>query len=359
MVSGFFYGPDVKAFALDPANADRIFYADTDNTNLSRLLKGEIDAFIADRLVVAAVAWRAGVQRQISQHKIPLFAADIHVMFGKKSTTPRDVEAFNRGLQQLKASGEYDMILRHYAMPVLLAITVQRTWFNLFDIVGTVAFAISGVLLARREHYDIFGAFILASLPAVGGGVLRDLISGRSPLAVVASPIYLYAILATVLAGTLAYKVTDYLGKKGVAPDSVLGVQLSSNIYLFFDAVGLSAFTVIGVVVAVEQQCEPLWLWGPLLAALTGAGGGIIRDVVRADSNNPNLKGSFYPEVALLWGFLFSLFLIWEAGRLNLTEVWLGVVTTILGALATRLLVMRFGLRSPLLAAATPSDPRD
>ena len=251
------------------------------------------------------------------------------------------------------------MILRHYAMPVLLAITVQRPWFNLFDIVGTIAFAISGVLLARREHYDIFCAFILASLPAVGGGVLRDLISGRSPLAVVASPIYLYAILATVLAGALAYKVTDYLGRRGVAPDSVQGVKLSSNIYLFFDAVGLSAFTVICVVVAVEQQCEPLWLWGPLLAALTGAGGGIIRDVVRADSNNPNLKGSFYPEVALLWGFLFSLFLIWEAGRLNLTEVWLGVVTTILGALATRLLVMRFGLRSPLLAAATPSDPRD
>ncbi len=168
-------------------------------------------------------------------------------------------------------------------------------------------------------------------MPAVGGGVLRDLISGRSPLAVVASPIYLYVIIATVLAGALAYKVTDYLGKKGVAPKSLLGVQLSSNIYLFFDAVGLSAFTVIGVVVAVEQQCEPLWLWGPLLAALTGAGGGIIRDVVRADSNNSNLKGSLYPEVALLWGFLFSLFLIWEAGRLNLAEVWLGVVTTILG----------------------------
>jgi hypothetical protein len=62
---------------------------------------------------------------------------------------------------------------------------------------------------------------------------------------------------------------------------------------------------------------------------------------------------------ALLWGFLFSLFLIWEAGRLNLTEVWLGVVTTIFGALATRLLVMRFGLRSPLMAATAPPDQQD
>ena len=61
----------------------------------------------------------------------------------------------------------------------------------------------------------------------------------------------------------------------------------------------------------------------------------------------------------MLWGFLFSLFLIWEAGRLNLTEVWLGVVVTILGALATRLLVMRFGLCSPLMAATALPDPRD
>ena len=51
----------------------------------------------------------------------------------------------------------------------------------------------------------------------------------------------------------------------------------------FFDALGLAAFTVIGVVVAVESRSNPLWLWGPLLAALTGAGGGIIRrvDLVR------------------------------------------------------------------------------
>jgi hypothetical protein len=68
-------------------------------------------------------------------------------------------------------------------------------------------------------------------------------------------------------------------------------------------------FSVIGVIVAVESGASPLWLWGPLLAMLTGAGGGIMRDVIRADSNMPSLKGEFYAEVALIWGFLFSLFL--------------------------------------------------
>jgi polar amino acid transport system substrate-binding protein len=100
------------------------------------------------------------------------------------------------------------------------------------------------------------------------------------------------------------------------------------------------------VVIAVEQKCEPLWLWGPLLAALTGAGGGILRDIVRADVHNPNLKGDFYPEIAVIWGLFLSLFLDWETSRLDLREIGWGVLFTMIGAFLTRLVVLRYGIRS-------------
>ncbi|MCX6927526.1 MAG: immunoglobulin domain-containing protein [Verrucomicrobia bacterium] len=77
-----------------------------------------------------------------------------------------------------------------------------------------------------------------------------------------------------------------------------------------FDALGLGAFTVVGVTVALESRCTPLWLWGPLLGAMTSAGGGILRDVVRADLDNPGLKGMFYAEVSLIWALAFSVFLL-------------------------------------------------
>ena len=118
----------------------------------------------------------------------------------------------------------------------------------------------------------------------------------------------------------------------------------------FFDALGLAAFTVIGVIVAVEARCQPLWLWGPLLGALTGAGGGILRDVIRADADNPGLKGAFYAEVALIWGLIFSLFLMRFANSLDYqpAHITLAVTATIVGGLVTRMVVFHFKIKSPM-----------
>jgi polar amino acid transport system substrate-binding protein len=89
---------------------------------------------------------------------------------------------------------------------------------------------------------------------------------------------------------------------------------------------------------------------GPLLGALTGAGGGIIRDVIRADAHNPGLKGTFYAEVAVIWGLIFSLFLMWFANSLEYhpSHITLAVTATILGGLATRMAVFHFKTKSPM-----------
>jgi polar amino acid transport system substrate-binding protein len=91
-------------------------------------------------------------------------------------------------------------------------------------------------------------------------------------------------------------------------------------------------------------------MWGPVLAALTGAGGGILRDVIRADTDNPGLKGSFYAEVALLWGLILSLFLNWYSflPKYELSHLTLAVVGVILGGLVTRITVVYYKIRSPM-----------
>jgi polar amino acid transport system substrate-binding protein len=87
-----------------------------------------------------------------------------------------------------------------------------------------------------------------------------------------------------------------------------------------------------------------------LLAALTGAGGGIVRDVIRSDANNPFLKGTFYAEIALLWGWILSIFLMWYANRLDYkpAEISLAVVVTLGGALLTRMAVFYLRVKSPM-----------
>jgi len=108
---------------------------------------------------------------------------------------------------------------------------------------------------------------------------------------------------------------------------------------------------VTGVVVGLATQSEPLLLWGPILAAITAAGGGILRDVVRSDPNVPFIKGELYPEIAFLWGAILSGYMIWQTRQLNADEIALGIVVTFLGAFLTRMAVIHFGIRSPRMSA--------
>ena len=343
-------------FINDPANASRVVKVPDDVANFKNLLNHTIDGFVADRLVGSTLAWRNGWQLAVEEVSPPVYSENIHVMFSKKTTTPELVKAFNRSLDRLKQSGQYGLIIREYLFPALLGATVGQRWFFTIDILGTIAFAISGVLLARQGGYSLFGAFVLASLPAVGGGIIRDLVVNREELAVLANPAYPLAVIFTVLAGYLAFNLAARAGKssrnhRDSADDDWFVRKIGVNTAIaFFDALGLAAFTVIGVVVAVEARTNPLWLWGPLLAALTGAGGGIIRDVIRADANNPFLKGTFYAEVALIWGLTLSLFLTWYANLLDYkpAEISLAVIVTLTGVLLTRVTVFYFKVKSPM-----------
>jgi len=356
VISGFYYGPELMQFINDPANAARIVRVANDVANFQNLLDNRIDAFVADRLVGQTLAWKHGWQLAIEELSPPVYSEDIHIIFSKKTTTPELVEAFNGSLLELRQSGQYSRIVREYLFPSLLGATVAQWWFFTIDILGTIAFAISGILLAHQGRYSLFGALVLASLPALAGGIMRDLVVNREKLAVLSNPVYLSAVILTVLAGYVAFKIVARLRPGSGGGDSTgnadwfLQKATVTRAVAFFDALGLAAFTVIGVVVAVESRSEPLWLWGPLLGALTGAGGGIIRDVFRADANNPFLKGTFYAEVALIWGFALALFLTWYANRLQYEpgEISLAVIATLIGALLTRMAVFHYRVRSPM-----------
>jgi polar amino acid transport system substrate-binding protein len=244
-------------------NASRIVRVANDIADFQNLLDRRIDAFIADRLVGETLAWKHGWQLAIEQLSPPVYSEDIHVIFSKKTTSPQLVEAFNGSLQELRQSGEYSRIVREYLFPSLLGATVAQWWFFTIDILGTIAFAISGILLAHQGRYSLFGALVLASLPALAGGIMRDLVVNREKLAVLSNPVYLSAVILTVLAGYLAFKLAARIRPaprdRTDSPDGAdwfMRTITVTRAVAFFDALGLAAFTVIRVVVAVESRSE-------------------------------------------------------------------------------------------------------
>lgn len=134
-------------------------------------------------------------------------------------------------------------------------------FITLLDYVGTFAFAISGIRLASAKHFDWFGAYVVGFVTAVGGGTLRDLLLGLPPFWM---------------------QNVSYLVVSGFAFLFVVGLRKYvirlNNTFFIFDAVGLGLFTVVGIQKSIAVG-YPMWV-GIIMGTLTGAAGGMLRDVL-------------------------------------------------------------------------------
>jgi polar amino acid transport system substrate-binding protein len=345
VVAGFIYADaKINAFIADPSHADFVMKVGDDARNLQNLLDGRIDGFVADRIVAATVAWRQHKSGAIEEHPLR-WSTDIHFMLSRASQSPAMLDRLNGAIDEIKRSGEFQRIADAYALPILIHQTLDSDWFKVLVLLGTITFALSGVLIAYAGKYTLFGALALASLPAVGGGVVRDLLLQRQPLGIVRDPAILLTVFGTVVVGMAFFKIIAMTGANRLAQFLQTRRNVGTGLIEVFDALGLAAFLVVGVVVVLDTSVEPLWLWGPLSAGITASFGGLIRDLFRHDRETANLTGELYPEIAVFWGLAFSLFLGWEAERLHPGEVWLGVVVTIAGAFLTRMAAVAFGLK--------------
>jgi uncharacterized membrane protein YeiH len=135
--------------------------------------------------------------------------------------------------------------------------------FQVFSLIGTIAFAVSGAIVAMEEEYDILGVFVLGLVTAFGGGVIRNLLIGIP--------------VPTLWSQGLFFKIA------GVAILIVFVLPINwiqhwKKTEAFFDAIGLAAFAIQGAIYAVQAN---LPISAVMVAAmLTGIGGGMIRDIM-------------------------------------------------------------------------------
>ncbi len=345
VVAGFAYADrQLNEYIEDPANAAIVIKENSDSANLENLLQDRIDGFLADQISAATIAWRQQKSSLIEEHPVR-FSTDIHFMLSRVSTTPATLAHLNEAIDRIKSDGQFQRIADTYALPILIHQTLDTDWFQFLVSIGTVSFALSGVVLAYVGRFTLFEAMVLASLPAVGGGVIRDLLFQRQPLGIVRDPLVLLMIIGTVIVGMLVIRISSFAGAKRFTESLQSRGHLGTGLIQICDGMGLASFLVIGVVVVLDTSVQPLWLWGPISAGITSSFGGMMRDLLRRDVLAPRLQQELYPEIAVVWGLAFSLFLQWEAERLQPQEIFIGVVVTMIGAFLTRMLAALLRLK--------------
>ena len=196
--------------------------------------------------------------------------------------------------------------------------------FYTIDILGTIAFSISGVLVALNKRMDPFGILIIAFVTAVGGGTLRDVLIGDTPVSWMKNMTYTYVILASTVFAIVFRKKIDYLRTS----------------LLLFDTIGIGLYTVVGVEKGISAGLNPIICVS--LGTMSACFGGVIRDIL-CNEIPVIFRKEIYATACILGGF--SYFLIKKLP----IDIDLAFVIEGLIVLLVRLLAIRFKISLPTL----------
>ena len=209
------------------------------------------------------------------------------------------------------------------------------------EIIGTIAFSISGALIGASCGLDIFGVVFLGVITSVGGGMLRDVIIGNIPPLIFSNTyIFIIAAITAIIVFIVAYINRQHFQRLKEKIERINNV---------FDAIGLSAFTVTGTEIACAAGFSGKILLVVLMGMTTGVGGGIFRDVLV--SKTPYvLKKHIYALASVVGSTIYYCI------RVSAQEKTIGTVFAMITVFIIRMLATKYRWELPKISLNTPKE---
>ncbi|MBL7561026.1 trimeric intracellular cation channel family protein [Olleya sp. YSTF-M6] len=196
--------------------------------------------------------------------------------------------------------------------------------FYILDILGTIAFAISGVLVALNKRMDAFGILIIAFVTAVGGGTLRDVLIGETPVSWMKDMTFIYVVVLSTIFAVIFRTKIDYLRTS----------------LLLFDTIGIGLYTVVGVEKGISAELHPIIC--VFLGTMSACFGGVIRDIL-CNEIPVIFRKEVYATACILGGVTYFLVIKLPIAS-NFVFIIAGAVV-----ITVRLIAVRFKISLPNL----------
>lgn len=206
----------------------------------------------------------------------------------------------------------------------------QNLIIAIIELLGTFAFAISGIRHAAAKHFDWFGGYVCGIAVAIGGGTIRDVILDV-PIFWMTTPIYMICTAVALLTVVFLRRWLEPL----------------KNAWFVFDTFGLALFTIAGIQRSLDAG-QAFWV-AIIMGCITGAAGGVIRDVLL--NNEPVIfHREIYAMACVLGGLAYWIGI--ELGMsVGVTAILSFVVTCVI-----RLLAVRYHIALPILKSENEED---
>ncbi len=200
---------------------------------------------------------------------------------------------------------------------------MEEMFLFLIEVIGTIAFAISGIRLASVKHFDWFGAYVVGLVTAIGGGTLRDLLLDI--------PVFWMQTWWYLAVTGLAFAIVVLLRTQLVTHNRML---------MIFDSIGLALFVVIGI--QKSLACDyPMWV-AIVMGMITGAFGGVLRDIL-INEEPIFFRREIYATACIAGGVVYWIIALSGGGAI---AQQLACATTVIGL---RLLAVKYEWTLPIL----------
>ncbi len=196
--------------------------------------------------------------------------------------------------------------------------------FYTIDLLGTVAFSISGVLIAMDKKMDPFGILIIAFVTAVGGGTIRDILIGQTPVSWMLDMNYTYAIIGSAVFAVIFRKNINYL---------------RTSLFLF-DTIGIGLYTVVGIEKGIHAELHPIICIA--LGTVSACFGGVVRDIL-CNEIPVIFRKEIYATACILGGLSYFALMEFPIAENFVFIMAGGIVITI------RLIAVKFKISLPSL----------
>lgn len=226
---------------------------------------------------------------------------------------------------------------------------VKSHWFKFLIYLSAFTFALSGTLEGINRNYDLWGRLVLAFLSGLGGGTLRDIIIGgdRLDFFYVKDVVFPTGILMIVVAASVI----------GMRYQNFHHTEAFKSIKKYTDIVGFAGLATLGAMLSLAAG--KAWFWAPICAALSCAGGGMMRDVL-INQEPHTFKGVIYEEAAVIGGLVLTIGLfISNYHESSSIPVLLTVAFTFFFLIVLRLVIYKYDLQYPEVLGGPKKHTKD
>ncbi|MCF8715026.1 trimeric intracellular cation channel family protein [Joostella atrarenae] len=196
-------------------------------------------------------------------------------------------------------------------------------FYYIIDLLGTIAFTISGVMVAMNKRLDPFGIFIIGFVTALGGGTIRDVLLGIKPVTWLINSTYMYVVMGTVLFAVIFRDKLKYFNK---------------SLFLF-DTIGIGLYTVVGLEKGVAAGLHPIMCIA--LGTVSACFGGVLRDILCNEIPVIFRRKEIYATVCILGGVTYFILKFFSI------ESNIAFAIPIIVVIVVRLLAVKYGLKLP------------